>query len=159
MKTLVPATIRAEIVGFGQDVLNDNDHHVRFSINDQTLADAIWDGKSRYHLEVTTSSDHLLNGSNDFKVGVFTDTSTIIPDYFFDWFEIDYLRRFVAQDNQLTFSVLPKAPSEPQPEQLVYLPFETAVVSLDLSIGLGMIWRSHDVPDFHQPQVIAKLSR
>ncbi|MBN1667336.1 MAG: hypothetical protein JW862_09605, partial [Anaerolineales bacterium] len=135
----VAATVRAEIVAYAQSsaIAPPYDHHVSFSINDQLLFETdpyasgtpgedlqIWEGRSRFKLATETPASNLLNGQNDFQVGVFTDGALATPNFFFDWFEIEYPRQFEAIDNQIIFA-RPQIPaSQTYPIDIqAFLPF------------------------------------
>ena len=102
------ATIRGEMIARASNIYNNPDHHTKMWINRQPtpFADNLWDGLSRLHFEGQVPQTSLIEGTN-------TITLTMLIDAFpgqltdwldFDWFEIDYARRFQAQNDQISFS-------------------------------------------------------
>ena len=67
------------------------------------IDDATWDGHIRYAFEAQTPLSSLVDGDNelDFVVSM---TGTMQSDnIYFDWFEIEYPKQFLASENQLSF--------------------------------------------------------
>jgi uncharacterized membrane protein len=98
------ASLRAEVVAFTYNDYASPDHHTQFWINNQIvpLDDAYWDGKSRYAINVDFSGSDLLEGENQLKFRIINDAISP-PQIFFDWFELEYSRRFMAVNNQIRF--------------------------------------------------------
>jgi hypothetical protein len=102
-------TIRADIVANNNLDGFTPDHHVQFFINsDPTpLADAKWDGISRYHLDAEVSQSSLAEGVNLLKLVPLHDggSSQPVPSYYMsDWIDITYARQFQALNNTLSFT-------------------------------------------------------
>ena len=102
------ATLRAELAARTSSSTYNPDHHTLFYFNSQTepIHDALWDGLSRYPLEVSLSQSDLLAGENQLKLSVVFDAypAQVTDWIYFDWFEIEYARLFQAEDDQLTFA-------------------------------------------------------
>ncbi len=99
------ATIRGEVVAMNTNDNLPNDHHTRVSINNdpQPVDEAYWEGKSRYRFEGQAPQSSLVEGVNSLKFTYLPDGATPPPIYF-DWFEIEYDRRFLAAGNQIAFT-------------------------------------------------------
>lgn len=91
----VSATVRSEIAS-----RNDTIRSNQFYLNDlvDPLADKTWFGKTNLRIEAQVPQSALRNGENELRL-VNNENSM-----YFNWFEIEYARQFVAQGNQLTFS-------------------------------------------------------
>ncbi len=107
----IPATVRARIgAAFSNDYASP-DHHTLFRLNQRAipLDEAYWDGKSSYTFETQVLQTDLIDGENWLIFTAIHDTAThptlAYPDYFFDWFEIEYQREFQAVAGELIFSV------------------------------------------------------
>lgn len=106
------AAIQGEVVARdGQSLsipIPPDDHHTRFYINSQAtpFQDSYWDGKIRHTFSGTFTQTQLTEGSNSVKFQLVNDAgrSTTSDNVYFDWYEIAYARRFVAQNNQIQFS-------------------------------------------------------
>jgi hypothetical protein len=109
----VSATVRAEIAPLTADT-----HRVQLSVNTppDLLADVSWTGLVRKRITAQVPQAQLTTGPftmtlNAMKVN--TDT------LYFDWFEVDYARRFEAESGQLAFSVDHSGPREYRVSQLL----------------------------------------
>ena len=108
----VSATVRAEIAPFTA-----NTHRVRLLAGTplSPLADVSWDGQVRQRIVGQLSLAQLTTGP--FTV---TLNAMNVDTLFFDWFEVDYARRFEAQANQLAFSAdAARGPREYRVSQLL----------------------------------------
>lgn len=103
----VTATIRGELVARRNSIYNE-DHHTLFYFNNnpEPIDDAFWNGISRYRFESPIPQSDLQEGENQLKLSVLLDAypSQFSDDIYFDWFEIQYARRFEAFEDQLIFS-------------------------------------------------------
>lgn len=101
------AIVRGEIVAATSNSSASPDHHIQLFLNDpgqtQPVIDAVWDGKSRYRFEGQVAQSRLVEGQNQLDLNVILPPASVAEDLFVDWFEIEYQRRFVAVENQLTF--------------------------------------------------------
>ncbi|HID86568.1 MAG TPA: hypothetical protein EYP55_04210 [Anaerolineae bacterium] len=79
------------------------DHHVRILLNDRLVADATWDGQEGDLVEAAIPRSYLLEGANILLVEAPGDTGAKADIVLFDWFELDYRRRFVAEGDCLEF--------------------------------------------------------
>jgi hypothetical protein len=101
------ATLRGEVVAFDYKDSINPDHHTRFWINSRMdlLDDAYWDGRSRYSFDVQIDSRYINEGNNLLLFNIVNDVYPNQYQYiFFDWYEIEYDRQFIAVDDQLMFS-------------------------------------------------------
>jgi hypothetical protein len=87
---------------------NNPDHHTVFSLNSQAvpLADAFWDGISRYTFSAEVPQSELLSGLNQLKLAVKFDAyvGQLTDDIYFDEFSLDYARNFQADADQIAFT-------------------------------------------------------
>jgi hypothetical protein len=93
------ATVRASVVSRSSNA----GHHTQFYLNGDTepLDDAIWDGKDRYTSEALVDQSRLREGVNRLDFAILYNGA--FEDMYFDWFEIEYARRFRAERDQLLF--------------------------------------------------------
>ncbi len=98
------ATVRSEYVAYTYSDFVSPDHHTLFHINSRVepINESYWDGRSRHSFESDIPSADLLEGTNTLYFNIVED-DTVTSWIFFDWFEIDYLRRFVAENDVITF--------------------------------------------------------
>ncbi len=95
------ATVRGDVVSRQLTT-----YHTRFSLNTMSTAleDTTWGNLAipvRHHFETQVDQSNLLEGTNSLYFG---DFPTSYNDVYFDWFEIQYLRRFQADGDQVLFS-------------------------------------------------------
>ncbi len=117
----VSATLRAEIAPF-----TSNSHQVRLLAGTplSVLADTSWTGLVRRRLTGQLPQAQLSNGPFTATINV-----ALADSVYFDWFEIDYARRFEAEGGQLMFSANQVGPREYRVGQLL----TNTVTVLDIS--------------------------
>jgi hypothetical protein len=98
------ATVRAEVVAYTHNSNASPDHHTRFELNGVLLDDSYWDGISCFSLNSSISQSNLIEGENKLVFTPFDDGATLVPQFFFDWFEIEYHRLFNAVQDQINFT-------------------------------------------------------
>ena len=98
------ATIRSEYVGYTYSNLYTPDHHTVFHLNSlvDPVNESYWDGRSRHKFEADIPSSDLIEGTNTVTFNIIEDDA-VVSRIFIDWFEIDYLRRFVSINDSLVF--------------------------------------------------------
>jgi hypothetical protein len=76
--------------------------HIQFSLNTpgNLLADMMLASTARLTMRAQVPMSALLEGQNTLSLTILTSNL----EYYFDWFEIQYARRFQATNNQLTFA-------------------------------------------------------
>ncbi|MFQ5859553.1 MAG: C25 family cysteine peptidase, partial [Anaerolineae bacterium] len=91
------ATVRAAVASRSSNA----GHHTQFYLNggSQPLDDASWDGKSRHTFEAQVPQSQLREGVNQLSFVILYNGA--FEDMYFDWFEIEYARRFRAHADQL----------------------------------------------------------
>lgn len=101
----VSATVRGDIVGWTYASANP-DHHTLFYMNAQSapLQDVYWDGANRYRFNGQVAATDLVSGVNQLKFVISPTAALPTDQIYFDWFEVDYARRFAAQSDQLSFT-------------------------------------------------------
>lgn len=102
--TPISATVRGEVVARNQNISAEPDHRTRFLLNDTLLEDATWDGLVRHRFEAEIPQSALREGENRLDFTVINQPALGGDDLFFDWFAIDYARRFQATEDQLAFT-------------------------------------------------------
>lgn len=101
------AILRSEFVSVNHDPSDGFDHHTQIYFNDNPtpISNFYWSGKSRYSYEhKNISAGSILDGINTFYIECLTDAQVSLPSYYFDWFEIEYNRLFVAENNAIEFT-------------------------------------------------------
>lgn len=102
--TPISATVRGEVVARNQNIGAEPDHRTRFLLNDTLLEDATWDGLTRHRFAAEIPQSALREGENRLDFTVINQPALGGDDLFFDWFEIEYARRFQAAQDQITFT-------------------------------------------------------
>jgi hypothetical protein len=100
------ATVRAELTTITPNPPPSPTYRTIFRLNevDWILEDAVWTGLVRHRLQTSVPVTALLEGRNALSLTVIAQPQTPGADLFFDWFEVQYPRRFVAEGNRLTFT-------------------------------------------------------
>jgi hypothetical protein len=80
------------------------DHHTRVYLNGRLVSDATWDGKVEVRYTGQIPQVDLQPGSNTLVIQSVGDTGASVDSVFLDWFEIDYARRYVAEQDRLSFT-------------------------------------------------------
>lgn len=96
------ATIRGEMITLYNNYNSSPDHHARFYLNSTQFLESTWDGISRLSFENQIDPSLLHDGVNEFTVELINDTSTT-PRVFFDWYEIEFSRNLIVQNDQINF--------------------------------------------------------
>jgi uncharacterized repeat protein (TIGR01451 family) len=99
------ATMRGELFGYSHFGPSP-DHHTRVYLNGHLVDDATWDGFRIYRFEHAIPASYLVEGVNDITIELpFDFTGDVISDIvIFNWFDLDYRDRFVAEEDKLRFS-------------------------------------------------------
>jgi hypothetical protein len=97
------ATLRADMHGLIANPV-DPDHHTRIYLNGHLVEDALWDGYVSRLSTIAMPSSYLLEGTNAISITAPADTGVGYDALAVNWFEIDYGRAYVAQDDVLAFS-------------------------------------------------------
>ncbi|MDX1435165.1 MAG: C25 family cysteine peptidase [Anaerolineales bacterium] len=94
------ATVRAEVVSRAQNI----NHHTQFYLNGgaQPIDDSTWFGRTNHKIDVPVAQSVL--GSGAIELDFVSVYSGAIDDLYFNWFEIEYARQFVARGDELLFS-------------------------------------------------------
>jgi len=98
------AVIRAEFVSSQEKEDDGFDHHTKIYFNDINYDEFYWSGMSRYVYENEVTAATITEGINTLGIEAFATDQIANPSYYFDWFEIEYNRYFVAQDNAIIFT-------------------------------------------------------
>lgn len=102
------ATLRGEVISITSNDVLSPDHHTALYLNDSThsqpIDDHLWDGKSRYHFETDLSQDALIEGANALDFVAYKTDGMPADELYFDWFEIEYERLFLAEEDEIAFS-------------------------------------------------------
>ncbi len=98
------ATVRGELVAFTYNDFSSPDHHTVVKLNSQPtpINDAYWEGRSLYSFTRQVSSDYLVEGINQLIFQMPADTVSS-PSIFFNWFEIEYQRLFMTNEDVIHF--------------------------------------------------------
>lgn len=101
-----PAIVRGEVMSRQSNPGVDPDHHTRVALNDPSVVveDLFWDGLVRHRFEGQALASDLREGTNNLLFTVQIPAGIGADNLYFDWFEIEYDRRFEANNNQLVFT-------------------------------------------------------
>ena len=80
------------------------DHHVVVQINDTTVGESAWDGKSAHEFTVHADPGVLCNGDNTITVTGLLETGVPYSIFYLDGFVLTYQRQYEAVDDRLTFT-------------------------------------------------------
>jgi subtilase family serine protease len=109
-----PATIRVKMRGYSQTSPWGPHHHTALLLNGRVVSDSAWgdpSGRDWFFLEAPVPASWVSEGVNELEVRLYPDaqagyTSAIC----FDWWELDFARRYVAIDDSISFT----GPAAPQ---------------------------------------------
>ncbi len=102
-----PVTVRGQVVPFDNNATNSNDHHTILTLNKNdpsavVVENAYWDGLERHNFEAQVPRSAIHEGLNNLTLKLVEDSlSTRI---FFNWFEVSYLKKYIAENEQLHFA-------------------------------------------------------
>ncbi len=82
------------------------DHHTRIRLNGTLVGDSYWDKDVGFVQEIEISQSLLREGANTVTVETPGDTGAVVDAVYLNWIEVDYWRRFQAEEDELTFSVI-----------------------------------------------------
>jgi hypothetical protein len=99
------ATVTGEVVAGVQNTAAAPDHRTQFYMNTMTqpFEDATWDGITRHRFVGTVPLAALSEGVNNLVFVARKQPALSSDEMLFDWFKIDYARRFQAEAGALTF--------------------------------------------------------
>jgi hypothetical protein len=99
------ATVTGEVVAAVQNSAVAPDHRTQFYLNDmaQPFEDMTWDGITRHRFTGSVPLTALHEGQNDLVFAAILQPALSSDEMLFDWFKIDYARRFQADAGALTF--------------------------------------------------------
>jgi hypothetical protein len=98
------ATVRANLHGRTYSEEIDPDHHAQIYLNGRLVDEVWWDGFTDRVTAVPVPSSALLEGTNIISVTAPNDTGTVFDAFYTNWFEIDYRKAYVAEDDALAFT-------------------------------------------------------
>jgi len=98
-----PIRVRGEIVAAKSAPGAAADHHARFAFNDHVIADARWEGRARYRFAGEAPGASIRPDGNALRIEVVGDGEVEADSMYFDWFEVDYVRRLAAEGDRLSF--------------------------------------------------------
>jgi hypothetical protein len=81
----------------------DPQHHVRIYLNGNLVHEAWWDFKRDYSFDVDISQGFLIEGTNTIRITIPADAGITRDIVLVNWFEIDYWKTFVSEDDRLDF--------------------------------------------------------
>ena len=84
--------------------VSDPQHHVRIYLNGNLVHEAWWDYKGDYSFDVEIGQGFLIEGTNTIRVTVPADAGITRDVVLINWFEIDYWKTFVSENDRLDFS-------------------------------------------------------
>jgi hypothetical protein len=102
--TPISATVSGEVVARSHNPNAAPDHRTRVQLNAAAVEDATWDGLIRHRFAAQIPQSALREGTNDLSFSVIKQPALVGDDLFFDWFAIEYARRFEAEHDRLAFT-------------------------------------------------------
>jgi len=79
-------------------------HHVRIYLNSVLVDEAWWPFRGEYIIDEPIYQDDLLEGTNTIRIELPAEVGITKDIIFVNWFEIDYWKTYVAEDDLLFFS-------------------------------------------------------
>ncbi len=102
-----PATLRVRMRGYSQTGPWGPHHHTELLLNGEVVCDSAWGdpgGRDWFFLETTVPSSWIQDGVNELEVRLYPDAQDEYASAIcFDWWELDFARRYVAIGDSLTF--------------------------------------------------------
>ncbi|NIR49848.1 T9SS type A sorting domain-containing protein [candidate division KSB1 bacterium] len=95
-------SIQVRLQGTTKDPV-EPDHHVRLSINDETIADAFFDDDQEFIWTVSFPRPLLKEGENRARLHLVPDTGAEVNQIYLDWIEISYPRVHAVSQSRLKF--------------------------------------------------------
>lgn len=92
--------IRGELKGYSADPR----HHALIYINDSLIGDYTFSSGADFGFEVVAPSSLLVEGVNTLKMECLVDDPITVNGIFLNWFEIDLLKPFMAENDQIDFT-------------------------------------------------------
>ena len=80
-------------------------HHTRILINNHLIDEATWDAQVEYSLLAQFPSQYLVSGDNTIVVESVIDSTTTASQIYINWFEIEYPRALVAENDRIVFTM------------------------------------------------------
>jgi hypothetical protein len=97
-------TLRVAVKSRYNEPAYDPDHHLRLHWNDGLVEDTTWDGERVRLMTFDLPQSSLVDGVNTLQVVLPGDLDVPFDAIYFDWFEIDYYRRYQAEGDRLAFA-------------------------------------------------------
>ncbi len=97
------ATLRVHLHGGNRDDYVNPDHHIRIFLNDMSLGDLWWDGRVELTPTWAFSSTLLQPSGNTVRIEAPGDTGAVADWVVYDWLELEERRRFVAEEDRLSW--------------------------------------------------------
>ena len=102
--TTKDCTVRYYLQGKTDDIEVSPDHHTQVYLNGILIDDRSWNGFSQFKGAVDVADCALKNGENTLRIFSVGDTGAAVDSFLFNWFELDYWDRYVAEGNELAFN-------------------------------------------------------
>lgn len=105
---IAPGDMNCELQLFFQGKTNTSffpDHHLVISLNGTKVDDFSWDGQIEYLRRIEISQGILQEGSNTVTIEALAQAGNPVDIIYVNWIKLAYPRRFMANDNQLIFSL------------------------------------------------------
>ncbi len=98
-----PATLDLSVWGGSEEPAVNPDHHLRLTVNGQTVLDEMWDGKGWQKWQAQLPGGLLADGENKFEVNLPGVDGATAESVFVDSLALAYPRQLVAQAGRLAF--------------------------------------------------------
>ena len=104
IKHLSPENAIVTVRGLLKGYFANPNHHTRIYLNGNLIDDASFPTGAEYTFEVEVPASYLIEGVNTLRLECPRDGVITLDGVYFNWYEIDYLATFMAENDQIEFS-------------------------------------------------------
>jgi len=97
-------SMRVSLQGKSDDLAVSPNHHTKIYLNDSLIDDFLWSGQTEIMRNISIPQSLLINGENKLDIEEVNDKGALVDIIYLNWFELDYLDKYIAEDNLLEFS-------------------------------------------------------
>ncbi|MEP7198755.1 MAG: C25 family cysteine peptidase [Chloroflexota bacterium] len=99
------AILRTNVFGGGGNSGSASPHYQQIFVNGNLVTDDAWIGDVIRQTETNFPSTYLISGTNVISYNVVLTAGAFYDESFFNWFEVDFNRQYVARNDYLHFGV------------------------------------------------------
>jgi hypothetical protein len=104
IKPLSPENQMVTVRGLLKGYFANPNHHTRIYLNGNLIHDASFPTGAEFAFEVEALASYLHEGVNTLRLECPRDGAITLDGVYFNWFEIDYLAAFMAENDQIVFN-------------------------------------------------------